>query len=300
MRPVRDKNERPVAIIGASGFIGRHVAEELERAGHAIRRLGRTATPAGTFQTDISSTSSLREAVSGCRAAVWCASYLGADKHRQILVNTEGPTNFARAAHEAGIHRVLSISTASVYGSGPHRGAEPNSLHLKPESSRSRSRLAGDSAVTAHGGVVFRPNLVFGVGDRWFLPTLAVLSPDIFTTAAKDARLSVTSACDLAKVVAHFATCDEQPAQSSYVVAAPEPVSLRDILRAVERLRDDARLSSRALQDLTAHQQSLLTLDNWYDVRDLWAETGLAPSEPGIVLSAADVAWYRHFLAGRS
>ncbi|MBD8486603.1 NAD(P)-dependent oxidoreductase [Frigoribacterium sp. CFBP 8759] len=300
MRCEQDQDRRPIAIVGASGFIGRHVAEELESVGHVIRRLGRTATPAGTLPVDIGSRTSLGAALSGCRSAVWCVSYLGADENRQMLVNGEGPAHFARASREVGIHRVLSVSTASVYGSGPHRGAQASSMRLKPESSRSRSRLAGDSAVTAHGGVVLRPNLVFGVGDRWFLPAIATLSPESFPIAAEDARVSVTSARDLAKVVAHFATCMKQPAESSYVVAAPRPFRLREVLRAVEPLRDDARTASRSLQDLTVHQQNLLTMDNWFDVSGLWAETGLAPSEPRMVLSAAESAWYRQFLADRS
>jgi nucleoside-diphosphate-sugar epimerase len=291
----------PIAVVGATGFVGRHVAAALRTLGHPVRRLGRTGAPAGTIVVDVADESSLAAALTGCGGAVWCVSHLGRDEGEQHAVNARGATLFARAASAAGVARLVSVSTAAVYGAGPHRGADPRLLVPAPDSARSRSRLAGDEAVVGEGGTVLRPVFTYGPGDRWFLPALASIPAGTFSEAEADALLSVVFVRDLARVVARVATSPDEPARDSWVVAAPEPVTLRDVLDAVApfaagsvaagAVADGSR--APALRSLSAHERGLLTSGTWYDVRHLWDKLGLEAPAAALELRAEDLRWYR-------
>ena len=196
-----------------------------------------------------------------------------------------------------GANRLVSISTAAVYGAGPHSGADPRVLTPRPQTPRSRSRLAGDAFILDAGGLVLRPNFLYGAGDRWFLPALASLPPGVFSEGEESARISAISVLDFAAVVAHFATRTPTSKQTSYVVAAPQPLLLRDLLQVTAQLAVGRQKAPQETRPLSRHERDLVSSDNWFDVRPLWDEIGLRAPGAGLQLSAHDLAWYRAHLS---
>ncbi|WP_405115500.1 NAD-dependent epimerase/dehydratase family protein [Micromonospora sp. NBC_01405] len=69
-------------------------------------------------------------------------------------------------ARRAGIPACVYVSTASVYGRGPHRGITENSVAPSPQSPVSSSRLAAETLIRAAGGTVVHPHLVYPRADH--------------------------------------------------------------------------------------------------------------------------------------
>ncbi|MGW5723138.1 hypothetical protein ACWEVP_43690 [Amycolatopsis sp. NPDC003865] len=192
---------------------------------------------------------------------------------------------------------------------GPHTGpAEPRSaLVTGPASATSRSRLAGERLVLAAGGVVLRPHLIHGAGDRHVVPALARWISAVPAWAAGGAaRTSLVAVADLAAAIAVLAlNPGTGGAGEVFHVADPDPVPLRGLITAVCELLGlpvpvadltltEHRARTRAaLPGLTDHQYSLLTRDHWYESTRIWELTGVSPG-PGFGPRLAEAAdWYR-------
>lgn len=315
----------PVLVTGGTGFIASAVIRELlrvreaTRSAPALRVLARRPLPewmpaAGVERIagDLSVPVTLRGCCDGVGTVLHLASYVGRDAATCRAVNETGTGALVYQARAAGVRRVLYVSTASVYGDGIHRGAPEGSLTLAPVSVASASRLAAESAVLGCGGIVLRPHLVYGPGDRWVIPGVVRLAEAV--PAWSDGGLALSSLIaveDLARVVAALAGTAWSAGEGVYHVNQPAPVRMRDLVELVSRLlgcplphgdipgAEHWTLASSALPELTRHQHSLLAQDHWYDSHRIWARLGLDPG-PGIAARLAAAApWYREHLASR-
>jgi len=122
----------PVAVTGASGFFGRHLMGALLRRGIAARalvrdpgkwqqacsRLGTAARATETAVADLTDKASLCRALAGAEALIHNAAL--ADPKRSgwqenFLPNVVGTRNLLACMAEAGVRRLLLISTIGVY-----------------------------------------------------------------------------------------------------------------------------------------------------------------------------------------
>ena len=109
---------RTVLVTGAGGFIGGRVVELLHETGFAnvragvrrwssAARLGRL--PVEIVQADVTDPEQARKAVQGAWAVIHCA--VGSAR-----VTVEGTRAIMTAASEAGVRRIVHLSTVDVYG----------------------------------------------------------------------------------------------------------------------------------------------------------------------------------------
>ncbi|MFG2713554.1 NAD-dependent epimerase/dehydratase family protein [Streptomyces goshikiensis] len=316
-----------IMITGAAGFIGGHVAREAERRGGLSLRLmshrrplpgaaaavpgaavpGAAASGAAastsddapvsdhrTVRADLSDPGSLRGACEGVDVLLHCASQIGGTPEANEAVNARGTAALMAEARRAGVSRVVYLSTASVYGRGVFRAARPEELVRNPGSPTSGSRAHAEDAVLAAGGVVLRPHLVLGDGDRWVVPGLArILRALPGGVEGWAARTSVITAHDLARLLlgAGLAPAGDLTA-SVYHAAHPEPVTVRTLLSAVAAVADPAADPSPDTErDLTAVRArellaarglptqglDMLTSDHWFDSAPVWRDLRCAP-----------------------
>jgi dihydroflavonol-4-reductase len=170
-----------VLVTGASGFIGSHVAAELERAGAEIRAFCRTEPPrdAGVAEWrsgDVRDETAVRRAVEDCEAVVHTAalySYRRADAPLMEAVNVGGTRNVLDAAARRGIGRVLCTSSSATCGPVAGRPAteedSPPDWELKVPYKRTKveaERLALAAASEGLDVVCVNPTTVIGAGDR--------------------------------------------------------------------------------------------------------------------------------------
>ncbi len=105
-----------ILLIGATGYVGGRLREELERGGHRLRCLARRpdhlrARVAPTTEVvagDLLDAGSLAPALSGVDTVFYLAHALGADRGFAELERSAA-RNLARAARDAGVRRVIYL-----------------------------------------------------------------------------------------------------------------------------------------------------------------------------------------------
>ncbi|MEV6399488.1 NAD(P)-dependent oxidoreductase [Streptomyces sp. NPDC051907] len=224
-----------IAVTGASGFCGGHVARAAAARGAELVCLGRRPGPSGAFRF----WDAAREApdLSGVDLVVHCAAAVGDPapgspaEAEMRAVNVDGT---ARLLEAAASRPVVWVSSASVYDPRPSRDLvredHPRAGHLN---AYGRSKTEGEALALAAGAVVLRPRAVYGPGDTQLLPRLlSRVRAGVLALPGPDVRLSLTAVESLAE--ACLAAAD-WPA-GAYNIADPAPYSrdaaVGDVLRA--------------------------------------------------------------------
>src|SRR5262249_10188753 len=164
-------------VTGAQGFVGTRMLVGLARRRVVARALVRRGmippwTPAdGTERVrgDVTDRASLQRAVEGCDLLFHCA-YGGHSLAEAAPIDVDGTRNVLLAAAEAGVRRVVHLSTMAVHG---HRTppvlTEDCPFDMQGDSygaSKAEGELAAFELATQHGVevVALRPTLVYGPG----------------------------------------------------------------------------------------------------------------------------------------
>ena len=123
-----------VAILGANGFIGGRAVEMLHLEGLAeVRPVVRSAASLARLSrfdldcrlADAFDRSALRAAFAGCEIVVHAVA-----GDRNTILGTLSSTY--QAAQEAGVRRLIYLSTASVHGQAPRPGTDERTMTSLP------------------------------------------------------------------------------------------------------------------------------------------------------------------------
>ena len=237
---------RRIAILGGSGFVGRHLVAALARAGYATRVLTRRRSRSRHMlviptceivETDVHLVSNLNLHLAGCDAAANLVGilneYPGAgggfgDAHAEL------PGKLAEACRYNEVRRVLHMSALGADADAPSRY-----LRTKFHGERAAHEAGGDGiAVTS-----FRPSVIFGPEDSFFnrFAGLLALSPLVFPLACPKARFAPVYVGD---VVRAFLTAldDDATAGECYELCGPRTYSLRELVAYTARITGRRRL----------------------------------------------------------
>ncbi|MCQ4081185.1 NAD-dependent epimerase/dehydratase family protein [Streptomyces sp. RB6PN25] len=312
-----------ILLTGASGFVGRAALAALTRRGASLRLLThrRPIDPvdgdAERIAGDLADPASLAGVCEGVDTLVHCASAIegnegdgkhGEDQERCTAVNVHGTAALVTEARRAGVRRIVHLSTAAVYGTGPHAGITENAVECAPASVTSRTRLLAERSVLAAGGTVVRPMFVYGPGDSRFVPALATaLARTPVTVNGARARLSLVAVEDLAEAIAALAHT-ARPTRGVYHVNHPVPVTVAELHAALTRhlgvpapaadLTYEDALAFTGAEPRLVRQLALVALDHFYDSTRVWRELGLVPGGFGERFTAY-APWYRRHLGLR-
>src|SRR5690606_4402136 len=175
-----------ILVTGATGFLGatlvrRLVAEGapvriLRRSSSALDLLGDAAGAVAHFEGDVTDWASVRAAVEGARQVYHAAAFVGfggrKDREALMAVNVGGTANVVDAAREAGVERLVHVSSIAALGRTPPPGgildetaewrpskantAYAVSKHLA-EREAQRAVAEGLDAVTVNPALIFGP-----------------------------------------------------------------------------------------------------------------------------------------------
>lgn len=172
-------------VTGGLGFVGRHLVAHLEAQGDDVVTVDRHGDP----PVDITDAAAVRAAVEAAapeavyHLAGWAdvgASW--AHPHEVLRVNAVGTLNVLEACRHAGVDRVLSVSSADVYGLVTEADLPlTESSPLRPTSPYAASKVAADAlaqqAFLGHGLAVVRVrpfnHLGPGQSEAFVAPALA-------------------------------------------------------------------------------------------------------------------------------
>lgn len=256
-----------IAVTGASGFCGGHVARAAAAAGARVVCVGRRPGPLGEHRFW---DASLGEPdLSGTDLVVHCAAAVGdpaPGSPAEAVMHAVNVTGTERLLRAAGGRPVIWVSSASVYDPRRDRTLvredHPRTGHLN---AYGRTKAAGEALALAAGSVVLRPRAVYGPGDTQLLPRLLsrVRAGTLFLPGP-DVPLSLTAVENLA------AACLAAPGwpQGAYNIADARPyrrdAAVLEVLRAhgirarVRHLPAAlARAAARISQSASAGEPSL-------------------------------------------
>ena len=177
-------NEGKVVVIGATGFVGRHVCQQLLAEGRAFTAVGRRPCPVGIpshvyRQVDSlpSGVAQLRSEFAGAAAVIYLAARvhaMGGDGLELLPLyrreNLQAPLCAAREALDAGVRRFVYVSTIKVHGDGggaPYRATDAPHPRGAYALSKYEAEIALQELFAAEDNAslaIVRPPLVYGVG----------------------------------------------------------------------------------------------------------------------------------------
>ncbi len=229
-----------VTIFGGSGFVGTQIVQVLARAGYQIRVAVRRPDLAGhvrplggvgqvvPMQANVRNKDSVAAAVRGASIVINLAA-IGIERGKQRFraVNVVGARNVAEAAKAAGATTLIQMSVL---------GASGESAAL---SARSRAMGEADVRAAFPGAIIFRPSVIFGVGDDFFntLGQIARMLPVMPLFGGKT-KFQPVYVGDVAEAVAAAAMGKAEPG-ATYELGGPEVVTYRALVERV--LRDTNR-----------------------------------------------------------
>jgi len=222
-----------IALIGGTGFVGRHLTHHLHNRGYTCRVLTRhphrhaaLRVSAEVRETDPYDVSALGDALQGCDAVVNLAGILNQTaRHTFRDVHVRLTEKVVEACHRAGVRRLLQMSALQA------DQATGSSQYLRSKGEgENRAHTLGqpDIAVTS-----FRPSVIFGPDDS-FLNRFADLLkiPGPLPLACADARFAPVHVEDVAEAMTR-ALPDPATFGQRYELCGPAEFTLEEIVRMV-------------------------------------------------------------------
>jgi len=179
-----------VLVTGASGFIGRHLVQQLRDSGALVRVFGRhvdgfggSADPVECMVGDIRHAGDVARALRGVSHVFHLAGKAhdmreahGTTEHH--AVTTEGTRHLLRSARENAVERLVFLSSVAVYGRTGDAAVDEET-RCAPETAYGRAKLEAEAAVIEAGAQMhvccLRAPLVYGPGGKGQLPRLIAL-----------------------------------------------------------------------------------------------------------------------------
>ncbi len=218
-------------VTGATGLLGSHIVEQLRARGEPVRVLVRKTSDRSWLRTqdvefaegDVTDAESLRRACRGCDVVYHSAAKVGDwgpwEEFQRVTI--DGTRNTVEAAAEAGVRRLVHISSISTYGyhTAPVTVDETYELGYKlyrwayySKSKIEAERIAWNAFRAGRLELaVIRPAWIYGPRDRTTIERLVRM---IRTGKAKilgrgDNRLNVVYAGNVAEACITAATLPE-------------------------------------------------------------------------------------------
>ena len=246
----------PVLVTGAAGFVGSHLVDALLARGVPVRALVRPTTdrryldparvtfaPGDVCDGSPQGLEALARAAAGCGAVYHAAGITQAPNPSQFeRVNAEGAARVARAAAQAGVPRLVLVSSQAA--GGATRGGRPRTEEDSdtPAGAYGRSKLEGErraaAALAEAGGVTslvtVRPPAVYGPRDRAFALLFKLANRGVVPLPGGSRQLlSLVHARDLAEGIVLAA--ERGRGGRLYYVSGGPPVTTGQMVDSVSR-----------------------------------------------------------------
>jgi len=217
-----------VLVLGGSGFVGRHVCEQLARLGFHITVPTRRAVNASSVQSlpgltvieaNVHQQADLARLIPGHDAVVNLVAVLHGSEERFESVHVDLPSKIASAMKRAGVQRLVHISALGADPQGP--------------SMYQRSKARGETVL--HNAelqlTVLRPSVIFGAEDKFLnlFADLQAVAP-FMPLAGSGTRFAPVWVGDVARAVV---VCLQKPDTfgQTYELCGPDVLTLAELVK---------------------------------------------------------------------
>jgi uncharacterized protein YbjT (DUF2867 family) len=217
-----------VLVLGGSGFVGRHVCEQLTRLGCQITVPTRRAVNAASVQSlpgltvieaSVHQEADLARLMPGHDAVVNLVAVLHGNEERFEQVHVQLPGKIASAMKKAGVQRLVHVSALGTDPQGP--------------SMYQRSKARGETVLHNAGLqlTILRPSVIFGAEDKFLnlFADLQAVAP-FMPLAGSGTRFQPVWVADVARAVA---VCLQKPNTigQTYEVCGPDVLTLGELVK---------------------------------------------------------------------
>ena len=222
-----------IAITGGTGFIGRHLAQDLVTRGHEViviarGRYTRNTQPvegARFFSLDTNDTDRLTQAFEGCDAVVHCAGTSVEDSRQTFhRLHVEGTRSAVTASEQARVKKFVLVSYLSVR---PNVKSEYHTTKWQGEEIVRASKL---------NFTILKAGLVYGQGDHLLnnLSNLFRKLPVFAAVGFREKTVRLVAVEDLVEVIR--ASLDENRfARQTIAVLGPEEFPFSQAARRIAK-----------------------------------------------------------------
>jgi NADH dehydrogenase len=264
-----------VAILGGSGFVGRHLCHALAAAGYRARVATRNRERAkedlillptvDVVEADVHDPVRLLSFVRGADAVVNLVGVLHDARGRRGFreAHVELARKVVAACREAGVRRLLHMSALAADRAGP-------SAYL-------RSKGEAEAIVRESGlaWTLFRPSVIFGPGDSFLnMFAQALRLAPVMVLACPGARFQPVYVEDVAAAFVK-SLADPQSVGASYDLCGPRVYTLRELVEYTGAVTGRRR-PVIGLNDTLSYWQAfamellpvkIMTRDNYYSMK---------------------------------
>lgn len=173
-------------VTGATGFIGGRLARKLRERGDEVVALVRSPEKAAELkdvgcelvQGDLGDVGAIRQGVQGCdavfhAAAAYKVGIPASERPAMYEANVTGTENVLDAAIEAGVKRIVYVSTIGVFGNTKgavvdenYERTDKNWLSVYDETKYLSHEIAIDRIAQGAPVIIVQPGGVYGPGDH--------------------------------------------------------------------------------------------------------------------------------------
>ncbi|MBF0282503.1 MAG: complex I NDUFA9 subunit family protein [Zetaproteobacteria bacterium] len=230
---------RQICIVGGSGFVGRAISKQALAAGYDVRVACRHPERAQDMmvdgvdlvKVDVINGSGLRDAVAGCGAVINLVGLLfERGKYSFDAAHVQGSRHLLAACEEVSVAHFIQMSALGV--------------NENPKSIYARTKTIAEQQVkqSRMHWTIFKPSLIFGAGDSFFLklksvlavaPAMPVFSP---TTCFQPIWVE-----DVARAFV-LALGNRKCYGQSYALAGPHVYSMQALMESLMRVTGYQRL----------------------------------------------------------
>ncbi|MEN8163969.1 MAG: NAD-dependent epimerase/dehydratase family protein [Acidobacteriota bacterium] len=243
VRPWLQVLPQPIALTGATGFVGSHLVDTLCAAGIRPRALVRNAgaprwiagRPVDWVEGSLEDPDALDRLVDGAGVVMHLAGVLrGANEDDFLAGNRDGTMRLIASVerHSPEARFVHISSQAAVGPADAERGAAVDA-DPRPISAYGRSKAAAEGVVRDFGGwwAILRPPAIFGPRDTDIFEFFRMASRGLLAAPSGERRLTIAHVADVVRAVIAVAAVGR--AKGIYHVGAAKGMLMEAMLREI-------------------------------------------------------------------
>lgn len=319
-----------VWVTGASGFTGSRLARRLAQDGLDVRAVVRPSSKLEALEgvlyqkvlLDLSRDPIHPEMLAGVDTVYHVAAVYrtqGVPDAYFYAVHVEATQRLLRAARDAGVRRVVHVSTVGVHGNIENPPADEEAPFY-PADVYQRSKLEGEKLAQEYftrgdlPGVIIRPTAIYGPGDTRFLKLFRGIHKGIFWMIGKgEAYYHLNYIDDLVEGIL-LAAHSEQAVGQTFILGGDQPVLIRELVDLIAEILDRrpprrriplapvmlaARLSEAVFRPLGVNpplyprRLDFFIKDRWFDISKARRILGYQPRVNLRTGLACTAEWYR-------